>query len=579
MKDTYDYEQKAQARRELRDFVSRTYPNESQRKNLKVLTLMGHEDNELTEVWDPLGIPRSNISSVEYNKDVYDAVNNKGLGIRLVYGGVDDFIEQTREKFDIINLDYQGYLNSSKKKTLNYIAYKEMLRDKGILATWFSGRREDKDSQFMRDLENRSSVNGVLKSLEDYFTDKSSPIDYTRIDLVTGYVARRAKMLNEGEIRSDFISDQILFSFQYPVLNFNHHPLITSFGIEDAYFKYIDNTESFKNRNNAYLEAILNKKSPPTSGYLFSKESFEAFKNIREKILRKENISFEDKTMLYKDFTIEGCLFLESLIQKKVKGFFSNKPCLPNEPFIGITSAIIMNSYTNAYSNNDMKRFSYHSDNGTPMFVDINLFEKIDFSKFLSWKFDENKRISIPLSIIKDKSSINNTMKGFDKYSKLYLSNFLWEKEPRKELEIIVGAESQITCPEISRADELSAGQSAILSNDEIYLLLSQGKSTTDILSIDSSLTPAKISARKAWITMRNNKSGMTESIDNKLIVDKSIDNTEKTKPILSKDDVLMLLKEFSPEEIINAFPNMYSMGQLRAYKAHMTMGTYKKTA
>jgi len=213
------------------------------------------------------------------------------------------------------------------------------------------------------------------------------------------------------------------------------------------------------------------------------------------------------------------------------------------------------------------------------MFVDINLFEKIDFSKFLSWKFDENKRISIPLSIIKDKSSINNTMKGFDKYSKLYLSNFLWEKEPRKELEIIVGAESQITCPEISRADELSAGQSAILSNDEIYLLLSQGKSTTDILSIDSSLTPAKISARKAWITMRNNKSGMTESIDNKLIVDKSIDNTEKTKPILSKDDVLMLLKEFSPEEIINAFPNMYSMGQLRAYKAHMTMGTYKKTA
>ena len=56
MKESYNYETKSKAREELRKFIEEIYPKRKKRRNLKVLTLLGHEDNELREVWDRLGI-------------------------------------------------------------------------------------------------------------------------------------------------------------------------------------------------------------------------------------------------------------------------------------------------------------------------------------------------------------------------------------------------------------------------------------------------------------------------------------------------------------------------------------------
>jgi hypothetical protein len=48
------------------------------------------------------------------------------------------------------------------------------------------------------------------------------------------------------------------------------------------------------------------------------------------------------------------------------------------------------------------------------------------------------------------------------------------------------------------------------------------------------------------------------------------------TNSELSKKDALMMLQSNIPiNEIVDAFPNSYSKGQLRAMKAHITMGTY----
>lgn len=51
-----------------------------------------------------------------------------------------------------------------------------------------------------------------------------------------------------------------------------------------------------------------------------------------------------------------------------------------------------------------------------------------------------------------------------------------------------------------------------------------------------------------------------------------------KSEMKISKDDAISLLKDGIPiGEILEAFPNSFTKGQLAAIKAHITMGTYNK--
>ena len=221
----------------------------------------------------------------------------------------------------------------------------------------------------------------------------------------------------------------------------------------------------------------------------------------------------------------------------------------------------------------------------------MNIFEKIDYSNFFPWKFNEKKQLNIPLSIIKDCNSVNRLLGKLDKYVDTCMTNFLWSKELRKELEPSKIAELNIGLLKNknmyinSDRDTVPCSDNANrLSNDEIYSLLSQGKSAEEIMSMDDSLTPKKIGARKAWLTMRNEQSNtaLDENIADKIveILDsgKADEKIAKTT-LLSKEDILMLLKEYSPAEITNTFPSNYTLFQIRAFKKHMTMGRYKEIA
>jgi len=65
MKETYDFKTKARIREELRKTIAELYTQPKQRSELKVLTLMSHEDNELRQIWGPLGFNPANITVVE----------------------------------------------------------------------------------------------------------------------------------------------------------------------------------------------------------------------------------------------------------------------------------------------------------------------------------------------------------------------------------------------------------------------------------------------------------------------------------------------------------------------------------
>lgn len=141
MKETYDYEVKAKLRGRLKSFVHMIYPKRKIRRNLRILTLLGHENLELNQVWDPLEIQRANITNVEGNKKAYD-LSPKDRGVEEIYGDLEDVVQTIDGPFDIINLDMVSPFTLQQREILREIAGRQLLGEKGILVTAYLGQRE-----------------------------------------------------------------------------------------------------------------------------------------------------------------------------------------------------------------------------------------------------------------------------------------------------------------------------------------------------------------------------------------------------------------------------------------------------
>jgi len=145
LKDTYDFESKARTRERLEKVIRTIYSKPKDREHLKVLTILGHQDCELKQVWDPLGVPRKNITVVELYPEPHKIIEENNLGINLYPETISilNYITQTQEKFDIINLDAQAQFGLDERNILRNIAGKQLLGNRGILSTWYYGARED----------------------------------------------------------------------------------------------------------------------------------------------------------------------------------------------------------------------------------------------------------------------------------------------------------------------------------------------------------------------------------------------------------------------------------------------------
>jgi hypothetical protein len=152
MKKSYESIPKAKARKHLELFIKKIYPKRKLRKNLKVLSLLGHEDHELRNVWDPLGVPRENITNIEKDPEAFELSKKRYSDVQTHYGTIEDFLDKTDETFDVINYDTTSQFGLNERNALRFIAYKGLLGDKGVLVSWFVGHREGGyNKQWFRD--------------------------------------------------------------------------------------------------------------------------------------------------------------------------------------------------------------------------------------------------------------------------------------------------------------------------------------------------------------------------------------------------------------------------------------------
>ncbi len=142
---------KALWRERIVDFVREHYtPN--QIRNFRVLCFAGKEMTEVFDVYDELGVKRKNVVSLEYDRREFEAQSalNDSLEqrIKVVPASALDYLSRPAvESFDMISLDYCGYFNDEKYRTLCAIARQKWLSPKAVLITNYQSGRENSRTQ------------------------------------------------------------------------------------------------------------------------------------------------------------------------------------------------------------------------------------------------------------------------------------------------------------------------------------------------------------------------------------------------------------------------------------------------
>ena len=156
MGKSYNDPVKKLAREKQRDFIAR-HLSYKRPEQIRVLCLPGAEQEgeealEVREVYDPLGIPRQNITGLEIDKGRYERLQRASLGIKLANSSDIDYLERAKGEYgtwDVISLDYTSFITTERLYAINLIAADGLLGNRGVLVTNFMGRREHANSQSM----------------------------------------------------------------------------------------------------------------------------------------------------------------------------------------------------------------------------------------------------------------------------------------------------------------------------------------------------------------------------------------------------------------------------------------------
>lgn len=571
MKDTYGFKAKQMGREKIKDMIGRQY-SDNERKDLVVLTMPGHESYEIDQIWGPLGIPMENIYAVENNPKAYKLIKEANSGINLLpRQSIDDLIENTDMKFDIMNLDFQGYFTLKKSDLIEKIVEKGLLSDNSVLATWFSGRRENRKTQDWRDIWNYTFSQHAVETIE------KDPLKTPESILNSSYA--RLLEIKNGETRNEFISKRILLSFLTHGLESKHHPYIETLGDKKDYIAALEKNEHLSIRNKDFFKMLLKgNKEFLGINELYKSEEYEIFKEIRKLSEKRLPIPEELKLKLYASYGTYGdAVYVLPLIKRKIKGSLGSKGISLSQEELNKISFLINDSPFKNYFLKENESYFYHSDKGTPMYLDINSFFLKDASKIMPFKI-RNKKIIIPDSVLKDKK----LPKKIQEYTNL-LTNFLTDYLKFKKREELIPEQEKVKVkidPSLTPVEtNKSLRDNSIekkLSKQEVYSLLREGKSKQEILHIDPSLNPRTISAYKAHLTMDRLGIKKGRPKKNKLetkVLDIGIHKEEVKK--FSKEDAIYLLKEgFTPKEIITQYSDEFTLHQLAAFQAwYVTMG------
>jgi hypothetical protein len=140
-KATYKIEVKARCRRRLVHFIQEHF-DRRERSTLQVLCLPGPEALEIFDVYDKVGVPRSNVVCLEKDAEALSALKKLRLGCEVSGESLSEFIDRPQERrFHVISLDFTGQL-ATYEGDVRRMVERGLLEEKAIVFTNFCAARE-----------------------------------------------------------------------------------------------------------------------------------------------------------------------------------------------------------------------------------------------------------------------------------------------------------------------------------------------------------------------------------------------------------------------------------------------------
>ncbi len=194
------------------------------------------------------------------------------------------------------------------------------------------------------------------------------------------------------------------------------------------------------------------------------------------------------------------------------------------------------------------RRYSYISESGSPMIGDIYLAERLP--EFLRACKKVAQNIGYPRGFLNwNNQALGASLRDLSLAIPKTQKYMLIETQPPKEREFL--------------------GNSAkpILTKKRFLAELDAGHSIEEV-----SLSYRGFSNKPLDVWRSEYAQGAPP-----LVQDETLEEEAGLEKITKEEAVDLLSSGVPPEEVCKVYPSSFSLGQLRAYKAHLTMGTYEK--
>ncbi len=488
---------KTKSRDLVRDLIYRTILTFRNPNDIRVLFLPGIDAVEVFEIYDPLGIPRTNLIGLEMDPKIALELDRKNLGFEVVNKKLHDYLgERSGIDFDVVSLDYHGPINKEHMDDLADICDMQknnffvlhhanlLLRDRrssGLYALGYAFSEESPRRKSNHDLINLPRVTARWADAVDKINTRQS----LKAEKRAAY-ATLLKSIYAGS-NPDSVDKvlRITARDEYDeVLEMLGRKLRINFGIEDE-----------MDRDHP-LRSLRSKHIHPGVDRLFEAASLS---NIRCEMKGKPGVLHDTTLMALMD----------------------------------------ANRARRSYFPTDGEYYTYISESGAPMIGDIyflrHSYKLLEAAEEVQHQFE-----------LGNTGLLHNAVMRYSKeLAKFLPPDNIIELSRRKENRKYLGNSAKPVLTKERAIEEFKAGAGV-----------------DDVISRYRCIGNKPLAQWKAHVTM-----GSYDAIDD---IGEDIDTLDRT-------DAIDLISSGIPvKEIYEAYPTSFSLPQLRAFKAHKTMGTYR---
>src|SRR3989344_5163602 len=516
---------KAKSRDLVKEMIERTLLTFRKPRDLRVLCFPGIDAQEIYQVYDALEIPRENIVGVEREPKIAAALEEKELGIRIYRGSIEDYVAEVKDHaFDVVSLDYIGPINIVEMNTLQKIFAKQR-RHHFVLHTANLIRRDQRSNYLY--------FYGYTHSDEDKPIEVLSNDPLEHHNNIVNRLQKFVRKTNDDQAITTEKAESYALLIKACFTG-------STAGSLNGFLKFVGG-EDYQQLLRICEQGIFK-----VSGEQINLDPNDPLRTIRE------SWAFPAYQSVLESLST-------AVFRGKLETYGITQPDAQLILHIAVMKAFKKNK---SFRAKDSVGYSYISESGAPMIG--NVFYLSHPERILAVARDLADRVGYPHEL-----QIKKAIHHREIYS-------LSSKFAQEERRFMCGDEIKIEHDKERKRIFLGNSSKPVLSKRRAIEELREGKTVDEIREKYRGGDNKPLAQWKAHAAMGTyGDSRETRSTE---VVDTVEDTEDESIEKIDKGTVIDLITSGIPlEEIVQAYPTSFTSGQLRAFKAHLTMGTYQK--